>query len=279
MTSKNPHFTQLIAAAAKVSPYARELTERVPSVQLGIVADTEDPANLRRITVTLRSKGITFTTDWLRRVQIIPYTDPPLPKPGTDVLVCFVDDDPHNGFWIGPVHNDTNPQDVAQNQPIDDHSAGIPGNDNVAVVGDRTRTTHGNQLHDIRGDSSTEVKGAIDTISKEQWHRSEQNFYVESGQKMRLQNDASAAIQLTETGDITLQNIGGSITLTVGGTLIVETRTGQKITIASGGSYEIDLAGHSLNLINAADVTINGHQVAVVGAKDDDGDNLINRGY
>lgn len=129
------NILQTLADAQKASAYALEAKDRLYALMFATVTDNNDPNNLRRIKVSLESKGGLVSTDWVMAMRLIPNLDPPLPQVGTSVIVAAIDGDPHDLVWLGPVINATNPQDDRQSDPINDSSQMIPGDNREEIKG------------------------------------------------------------------------------------------------------------------------------------------------
>lgn len=132
------NILQTLADAQKASAYALEARDRQYALMFGVVTDNQDPNNLRRIKVSLEGKGGLVSTDWVMAMRLIPNLDPPLPQVGTSVIVAAIDGDPHDLIWLGPVINQTNPQDDRQSDPINDNSQTIPGDNREEIKGAST---------------------------------------------------------------------------------------------------------------------------------------------
>jgi hypothetical protein len=243
------NFLEILAGAQTASQFARDAIGRVPSLQIAIVANIDDPLNMRRIKVAVASKGALIETDWALAMRLIPGYDPPLPTVGTTVLVGAVNDDPHDYVWFGPVINQTNPQDANQADPAADNTLTIPGATTESVGGDAT--------YKVGGDVDREIKG-------DENHRVDQDLVVECGQTLTLKNDS-----------------GASITLAPGGFVTITDAYGRKLIWGAGGGtqYQWDLGGASIEAINVANFSINSKQIATVGAVDSRGDTLVARGW
>lgn len=134
---------EVLSVAQKASQFALEMQGRSFGLQFATVTNNRDPLNLRRIKCTSEAKGGLTETDWLMAMRLIPNYDPPMPEVGTSVVIGFVDGDPHDGIWLGPVVNRTNPQDNSQADPVRDNSQTIPGNSSETIGGDSALTVKG----------------------------------------------------------------------------------------------------------------------------------------
>lgn len=97
-----------LATAERASVVALDLEGRSLTLNFASVTDNLDPKNLRRLKVTTEADAGLIETDWLMHLNPYPGIDAPLPVIGSSVVVGFFDGDPHDGLWLGPVHNDTN---------------------------------------------------------------------------------------------------------------------------------------------------------------------------
>lgn len=100
---------EVIYKASQGGRVAGELTGRVLGLQLGICYDTSDPLQLGRIRVLEPSKGAKTYSDWLYRYQPFSNLSTPVPTPGSTVVYMYVDGDPHEGLYLGVIHNKLNP--------------------------------------------------------------------------------------------------------------------------------------------------------------------------
>ena len=213
-----------------------------------------NPENARRVKVSLPSSpGI--DSDWLRRLQISPFVDPPLPTLGQTVLVLYAEGIETNGYYLNLV-NDTNPPlDKSSNQK--DYYESIPGNKDSTISGDETK--------EIGGDLDETISGnTTQTTSGNEEHRTDGNIIIEGGQSITLKTDS-----------------GSSITLSAAGYVEIVDALGRRIRLGGAGGInnQWDLAGYPLTVVNSSSFTINGKEVAVVGATDSRGDTVVTRGY
>ncbi len=253
---------ETLAASMQAAELAKDLVGRVPSLQRAIVTDNKDPANLRRIKVAVSSKGGLLDTDWCFAMRLIAGYDPPIPPIGTTVIMAAIDDDPHNLVYLGPIINQANPQDDAQEDPIADSTLQIPGNQTESIGGNVDRTITGNLEQTISGTDDRRV---------------EETLTVSVGQKLRLQNDAGAYVELHEAGAAIVGGIAGGQIVMGGQTAGLGYPT--DFFVQATGPIRIDMQGYDLTIINATNASINGKQIATIGAVDSDGDTLTTRGW
>lgn len=264
------YLLDLLAESRASAEYALDLKGRSLSLMFATCTNNKDPLGMRRIKVALESKAGLVDSDWALRLPINPYHDAPLPLPGTSVLVAAIDGDPHDLVWLGAIMNDTNPADDQQRDYVNDNSLTVPGdnklkidrNDTQAIGGDRTTTVMGNYIARTVQDETRTVEGThTHTVEKQEIRRTDQNLNISCGQAITFTTDS-----------------GASLTLGAAGSVVLADAFGHKWTLG-GDSWEWDLNGASVQIVNAGGMTINGHQVATVGARDSDNDTLVTRGY
>jgi|GEM_PF-1673385 hypothetical protein len=259
-------FLEAIAELNRLKRQIQDLTSRTFGLQVGIVCDNSDPLNQRRIKVTPQSKAGLATTDWLAHCNPSPAMDAPIPLVGSTVYFQFLDGDPHDGVWIGITHNDTNPSDPTQSDPVNDCAVEIPGNDRRTVVGEATYQVTGNRDDEVEGNLTVDVGGnlAISTRFGEIDLSAQENQITIKGQSQVRIEDGS----------------GGYVVMS-GGVLRMGNSAGQEWVMggSSGNQWQWNAAGSAIAIVNASDVTINGKSVIVVGSTDTDGDINNNRGY
>lgn len=267
------YLLDLLAESRKAAEYALDLKGRSISLMFGTCTNNKDPLGMRRIKVALESKAGLVDSDWALRLPINPYHDAPLPLPGTSVLVAAIDGDPHDLVWLGVTMNDTNPADDQQKDYVNDNTQTIPGDnkltvsgdDTQAIGGDRTTTIKGNYTHTAVQDETRTVEGThTHTVEKQEIRRTDQNLTISCGQSITFKTDSGASLTLAATGSVMLADAFGH-KWTLGG--------------ASGNSWQWDLNGATVEILNAGGLTINGHQAATVGARDSEGHTLVTRGY
>jgi hypothetical protein len=244
----------------KLAPLLETLEGRIIGPQPAEVTNTDDPENRRRIKVRL-AKNPALETDWLDRQIASPHDDPPVPKVGQTVAVNFYDGDPHRGYYAGTILNPRNNPQATDNPLID--SARV-------IEGDRAENVGGNDTQIISGDAKRSVGGDEDVSIGN-------NQTVHTAKKMRLENDAGAFVELHQSGAVRIGGIAGG-TLVLGG-LTAGLGYPSDMVITAAGTMVIDLAGHNLQVVNAAGASIGGNQIATVGAPDSRGDNLTGRGW
>ena len=236
----------------RLAPLLEALEGRIIGPQPAEVTNNDDPLGRRRIKVRL-AKNPALETDWLDRQISSPHDDPPVPKVGQTVAVNFYDGDPHRGYYSGAILNPrNNPQDTSH--PLID-SARI-------IEGDRAENVGGDDAQVISGNTARSVGG---------------NEIIKVGKKLRLQNTAGAFVELHESGAVIAGGIAGG-TLVLGG-LTAGLGYPSDMVITAAGAMVINLAGNALQITNAANASINGQQIATIGAVDSRGDNLTSRGW
>lgn len=255
---------ELLAELNKLKAQINELTHRTYGLQIGTVTDNRDPLNLRRIKVAPQSKGGIHTSEWLIHSNPDPGRDAPLPHVGSTVFYQFLDGDPHDGVWLGIAHNQTNPSDPLQTDPVRDSAVEILGNDRRSVVGEATHEVSGGRTEDVGKTYNLTVGEAMSVSTRDEIEiTSESDRITIKGVAVRLEDSSGAFIEVSG-GAIRLGNAAGQDWQLGGG---------------SGSAWQWDCAGSAIAVTNAGGFSINSKQVAVVGAVDSDGDHLVNRGY
>ncbi|NJR40953.1 MAG: hypothetical protein HC781_21590 [Leptolyngbyaceae cyanobacterium CSU_1_4] len=158
---------EVLAESLRANQVALDLQGRQLGLMFGIVTNNQDPLKLRRIKVTTEAKGGLTETDWVMAMRLIPNYDPPLPLVGTSVIIAAIGGNPHHMIWLGPVINQTNPQDDNQGDPINDNSQTIPGSSDERIEGSLT---------------------------------------IKVGKQITIQNDAGASLTLHESGAVILED-------------------------------------------------------------------------
>lgn len=124
------HFLRELYQASQASMTAHDLVQRAVMPVLGIVTDNNDPKGNRRIKYT-SGAAPGLSSDWTRRLQVMPGYDPPLPPVGATVLILSIDGIETNQFYLHCV-NDTNPPHDKPSSRDDLHSS-VPGSQVVDV--------------------------------------------------------------------------------------------------------------------------------------------------
>lgn len=259
-------FLSSLAELNRLKAQLAELTHRIYGLQIGIVTDNRDPLNQRRIKVSPQSKAGLAPSDWLSHCNPAPAMDAPIPAVGSTVYFQFLDGDPHDGVWLGVTHNDTNPPDPTQSDPVNDCAVEVPGNDRRTVVGDSTHQTTGDRTDESDKNHAVKV---------------EENFTLTTqiGEvKISAQNN-----QVTVYAATTMRfedGSGGYIVMS-GGALRFGNAAGQEWVMggSSGSEWTWNAGGSAIAITNASDVTINSKSIIVVGSKDSDNDTNNQRGY
>lgn len=235
---------QSILNSQHASAIALDQKNRLPPLFLGVITDVDDPENQRRV---LCSTDLIpgLNTYWVRRLQIMPQYDPPLPKVGQTVLLLSVNGDFDSTYYLSTV-NDTNPP-IQKSSKTDDLSVIVPGN------------------------SRSEIQGKEELIiGKSQKTETSEKIEFYAGTSIKFRTAKGSYLELAENGSVILSDaFGHKITLGGGG---------------SFNQIRWDLTGHALNLINASDFTVSASSatdksITTLGAIDSDGDTLITRGW
>lgn len=290
---------QAIATSTLASQHALQTRGRAFGLQRAVVTNNgvgrsnPDPQQRRRIKVQIPSKGIT-ETGWLECLNIQPYADPPLPRIGTTVFVIFIDGNPHDGVWFGNSTNRRNPP-AEQTDPENDNTVTIPGDEMRAVMR--------NQYDLTQGDREVETEGNLDSLTEgEEFRRTEQDFEMSCGRSQNISNDSGCEIHHDRTGFLYHKDLQGAGLYVSQGAMMLRDRYGNQITLgavgaaisaigeligspanASGGAFNtdfvIDLKGHTLEIVNAGSVSINGTDVTTMPHTHPDTGSANSRGY
>jgi hypothetical protein len=215
---------------------------------LAVVTNNGDPEGLRRVRVAL-PQAPAIESPWLRRSLPWPYVDPPLPAIGQTVLVFSVDGDTMNG-WYQSVSNEPNPP-MGKSDAVADYWDSVPGNRRLGTGGDYASV--------IDGDESREAQSRVTTLKGKDELRADTTIKVEAGQSIRYETDSGASFELTATGFVVFRDV-----------------LGHEIRLGAGGALTWECTDIRF-ICNSA--TINGKQIATIGAVDSRGDSLISKGW
>lgn len=260
------NFLDAIAQSSRLASQSAELVNRIYGLQIGIVSDNRDPLKQRRIKVSPQSKAGLAPTDWLAHCNPSPSMDAPIPAVGATVFFMFLDGDPHDGVWLGVTHNDTNPPDPTQTDPVNDNAIEIPGNDRRTVVLDGTYQVVGDRTDETDRNHKVQVgdKFNLTTQQGEITITAELNQVVVKGQTQVRFEDGS----------------GGYIVMS-GGALRFGNASGQEWVLggASGTEWVWNANGSAISVVGASDFTIAGKSVLTVGSVDTRNDTNVTRGW
>lgn len=109
--------------------------------------------------------------------------------------------------------------------------------------------------------------------------RTDKNQTISVGQKLRLQNDAGAYLELHESGAVILGDAFGNRLVLGGQSAAIAGVATNFLWEGGGGNCTWDLNGGTLSFADAANITINGSSIIVVGSTDSDNDINNTRGY
>ena len=235
---------ELAQQSQRASQLANDLDGRLPFPQVAIVTNNADPENRRRVKVSLQ-KNAALETAWLDRKLSSPSEDPPVPKVGQTVLVEFYDGDPHRGCYAGILINDVNTAQETDNPLVDEARV---------IEGDRVESVRQNDRQVIDESQSVKV-----------------------GKNLKLENTAGAYLELHESGAVILGDAFGNRFVLGGASAGLGLPT--DMVMEQGGDFVWDLNGFDLSFLAAGGISINGSQVATVGAPDTDGDTLTGKGW
>ncbi len=262
-------MSQILSSLAELNrlkSQLAELTNRIYGLQIGIVTDNRDPLNQRRIKVSPQSKAGLAPSDWLSHCNPAPAMDAPIPAVGSTVYFQFLDGDPHDGVWLGVTHNDTNPPDPTQSDPVNDCAVEVPGNDRRTVVGDSTHQTTGDRT---------------DEIDKGHTIKVEENFTLTTQVGEISITSANNQVTIKGLTQVRLEDGSGGYIVMSGGALRFGNAAGQEWVMggSSGSEWTWSAGGAAIAIVGASDVTINGKSVLVLGSIDTRGDSNVTRGY
>ena len=245
---------EILSQSQRANQLALDMEGRAMYPTLGIVVNNQDPENRRRVKVTTANNP-GLESRWLTRLVDCPYIDYPVPNIGQTVLVFYIEGLDTQGCYISLL-NDTNPT-YSTESPLQDQKQEIPGNRYQTVLGDNSEEISGNNTQSVDGDVNLTTEGA-----KEE--RVEGAINISGGSTITITNDS-----------------GASITLGNGGQVIVTDSAGRSLRLGGSVSNDNvwDLNGFPLKLINATSFTVNGSELATVGAVDNRGDVLVDRGW
>jgi Type VI secretion system/phage-baseplate injector OB domain len=229
---------------------------RMPYPTLAVVTQNQDDQNKRRIKVSFPSSP-TLESDWIRRLDIAPGVDANLPPINSTVIVFFVDGLESNGYYL-PIINDTNPP-KDKGDVVNDYSSAIPGNRTVEVGGDESLK--------VEKSMNIEVGGNINTTTPDSV-----NFDSSKGFNVSSERD----IMMTCLNALVLQ-ASTYLRLQAGPANYIE--LGADGTSKVSGNWVFNMGGSTISFVNCGGMSINGKQIAVVGATDSRGDTLVTKGY
>nr|WP_322686607.1 phage baseplate assembly protein V [Nostoc sp. DedQUE07]MDZ8133228.1 phage baseplate assembly protein V [Nostoc sp. DedQUE07] len=239
---------EILNQSQKANQIALDQQGRVPYPTLAAVTTNIDPQNKRRIKVSLPSSP-SLESDWIRRLDISPGVDANLPPINSTVLILFVDGLESNGYYL-PIINDTNPPKDKEDV-VNDYYSSIPGSKNVSVSGTNTLN--------VSGELAINSEKSITSTATED---------VKAYSKRNIFMQALQAITLSAAQYVLLQAGTWAFKLYSNGT-----------SEMSGGVLTINCGGFGLAFTNCSTMSINGKQIATVGATDSRGDTIISKGW
>lgn len=242
------NLIELLHNSQKATQVALDSQGRSPYPTLGVIVQNVDPEKKRRVKVALASSP-QLESDWLRRLDISPFSDPCVPTIGQTVLVLWADGLETNGYYL-TVNNLTNPPRDKEDI-VKDYSSEIPGNKSVLVNGNDDLTVKGEAL--ITSEKSVTTKADLDCKVEVK-----RNFIAQALQ----------AITLSAAQYILLQAGTWAFKLYSNGT-----------SEMTGGILTVNCGGFGLAFTNVGTMTINGKQICTTGAVDSRGDSLVTKGW
>ena len=290
------HLFRILSAANELLPQVSDGVGRQQYPEVSIVGDNNDSVDLRRVSTASEAKGGKFRGDYEMRTMPFPFFDPPMPRPGMSGVSQAFSGNPHDKFSGGVLQNEKNPPFSKEN-PIDDCWWLVPGND--------TKQVNGTQLLQIGEDCFVEIIGNLDvTIEEQESRRIEGDYSVSGGATNTIGNDAGVIFKQFEDGSFFVKNNSGAgVFFSKEGIAMLRDAFNNQIVLGGAGSVSpegkltpsvidsnvvsceftadlrLNLNGRSVHIENASDVTIAGKTAATVGARDTDGDSLIDSGW
>ncbi|UKO99357.1 hypothetical protein [Nostoc sp. UHCC 0870] len=238
---------EILLNSQRANQVALDQAGRSPYPTLAVCVQNADDQNRRRIKVALPSNP-SIQSDWVRRLDVTPYCDNPVVAIGQTVLIFYVDGLDTN-MWYLPLTNDVNPPRDKED-PLKDCSREIPGNNELTIKGDDTKT----------------VEGKITANGGDIEFNSEEDFKLEVKQNILMNALQALTLQAAQY-----------VMLKAGVWFIKIFSTG--VTEMGGGVLTIDCGGYGLNFVNVGTMNINSKAISVVGATDSDGDVLVDKGW
>jgi len=255
-------FADVMLFVAKYIKRSEQTTDKRMFPVLGIVSNNKDPENRRRVKIVDPLFGGIVDSAWINPIRVTQNYDPPLPQVNQMVIVFFVNGDNENGWYL-PVMSDTNPS-RSKIDAIADESYRVEGNRTTTIDGDEVSTVEGDTTVNVGGDSDINLAGDVDAdIQQNIDVRGEGTLLIDMAGQVVIRNDSGAFIQLGGNGIVTIQDAFGR-RITLGG-------------VGLGGQWNLN--NLPLEIVNATSVTINSKQIATVGAVDNDGDTIVNKGW
>jgi hypothetical protein len=255
-------FADVMLFISKYIKRAEQTTDKRLFPILGIVTANNDPENRRRVKIVDPLFGGIIDSAWINPIRVTQNYDPPLPQINQMVIVWFVNGDNENGWYL-PVMSDTNP---SRNKvdAIADESYRVEGNRITTIDKDETSDIGGDLTTNVGGDADINLTGKVDAdIQNNIDVRGEGTLLIDMAGQVVIRNDSGAFIQLGGNGIVTIQDAFGR-RITLGG-------------VGTGGEWNLN--NLPLSIINATSITINSKQIATVGAVDNDGDTIVNKGW
>jgi hypothetical protein len=181
-------------------------------------------------------------------------------------LVALVNGDPHKPFFLRTLSNQTNPPDTTQLKPTQDNTTRIPGDDKEIIEGDRFTGIQGALTQEIGKDVTITCKGETYRLD------------AEFGELLFTALATGVGTVTVQAADKIRFEQGGAYAQMENGQWTFGNADGMRWTFG-GGAWNWDANGAAIRIANASDVTISGKSVATVGAVDNRGDTLVNRGW
>ncbi|KOP22828.1 hypothetical protein AMR41_29490 [Hapalosiphon sp. MRB220] len=246
---------EILLQSQKANQLAIDQVGRMPYPTLAVCVANEDPLNQRRIKVALPSSP-QVESDWMRRLLPYPNIDPPLPTIGSTCLILFADGLETNGWYIS-LMNQINPP-LDKKDAIKDLYKVVPGDNDVAIKGDDSRTV----------DGKITVNGGDIEIT------SEKDIEVQASEDFTVDTDKDISMTCDQKLTLFAQHY---LRLQAGPSNYIQLGVNGESSVS--GNWVFDLGGASLSFVNVGGFSINGKQVATENALDNDGDRIIDKGW
>lgn len=147
------------------------------------------------------------------------------------------------------------------------------------IPGHNTTRVGGDETNTVAGKRQTLVQGAYSTVSeKTEDRRVEEGLTISVGGSVIIENDAGARITLHESGAVIIESAFGN-QLALGGASAGVIGLTSNFVMQTGGAAQWDMGGGSIDLTNVSEAKILGLSIATIGAIDSRGDSIVSRGW
>jgi hypothetical protein len=236
------NLLELLAELRAIAPLAADLAGRKMAIQFAAATNNDDPLELRRVATTTADKAGLTQHDYAMRSLPCPYWDPPLPSPGMALSLQDFDGNPHDQTYSGVMVNATNP-------PFEKED--IINDDWRRVPGDQTLQVDRGVVWEIANTWSVTIgENETHTVAGDVEHTIEGNeAHTVTG---TITHEGTGNVSMVSAEAMTIEGGAGKIEITAGGNINITTTTGR--------------------------LTLNGVEVAVIGAIDQAGHALVSSG-